>query len=217
MAKAKLHAADGAFKSEIDLPASHFEAPVSEAAMYNAVDVYMGNQRQGTHKTKNRSEVSGGGKKPWKQKGTGRARQGSNTAPQWVRGGKAHGPLPHLYKRDINKKVKRRALLSALTVKANESAVYVIENLALSAPKTKDLVKLLATAKLSGKKTLIVVPEADDNLLLAARNIPTVLVQRVWDLNTYSLLNADNVIFTDAAVKALTSKPETAKAAGAKA
>jgi large subunit ribosomal protein L4 len=217
MAKAKLHAANGAFKSEIDLPASHFEAPVSKAAMYNAVDVYMGNQRQGTHKTKNRSEVSGGGKKPWKQKGTGRARQGSNTAPQWVRGGKAHGPLPHLYKRDINKKVKRRALLSALTVKANESAIYVIESLALAAPKTKDLVKLLLAAKLDGKKNLIVVPEADENLLLAARNIPPVLVQRVWDLNTYSLLNADNVIFTDAAVKALTSKPETAKAAGAKA
>jgi large subunit ribosomal protein L4 len=205
MAKAKLHAADGAFKSEIDLPASHFEAPVSEAAMYNAVDVYMGNQRQGTHKTKNRSEVSGGGKKPWKQKGTGRARQGSNTAPQWVRGGKAHGPLPHLYKRDINKKVKRRSLLSALTVKANESSVYVIEKLALAAPKTKDLVKLLAAAKLDGKKNLIVVEDADQNLLLAARNLPTVLVQRVWDLNTYNLLNADNVIFTDAAVKALTA------------
>src|SRR3954469_2220478 len=166
MAKAKLHASNGAAKGETDLPASHFEQVISEAAMFQAVDTYLGNQRQGTHKTKNRSEVSGGGKKPWKQKGTGRARQGSNTAPQWVRGGKAHGPLPHLYKRDINKKVKRRALLSALTVKANESAVYVIENLALSAPKTKDLVKLLAAANLSGKKNLIVVPEADENLLL---------------------------------------------------
>ena len=134
MAKAKLHAATGAYKAEYDLPASHFEQPVSEAAMYNAVDVYMGNQRQGTHKTKNRSEVSGGGKKPWKQKGTGRARQGSNTAPQWVRGGKAHGPLPHLYKRDINKKVKRRALLSALTMKANESSVYVFEQISLDRP-----------------------------------------------------------------------------------
>ena len=205
MAKAKLHAADGAFKSEIDLPASHFEAPVSEAAMFNVVDVYLGNQRQGTHKTKNRSEVSGGGKKPWKQKGTGRARQGSNTAPQWVRGGTAHGPLPHSYRRDINKKVRRRALLSALTVKANESSVFVIEKLALAAPKTKDLVKLLAAAKLDGQKNLIVVSEADKNLLLAARNIPTVLVQRVWDLNTYSLLNAQNVIFTDSAVQALTA------------
>jgi large subunit ribosomal protein L4 len=220
MAKAKLHAADGAFKSDIDLPASHFEAPVSEGAMFNVVDVYMGNQRQGTHKTKNRSEVSGGGKKPWKQKGTGRARQGSNTAPQWVRGGKAHGPLPHLYKRDINKKVKRRSLLSALTVKANESSVYVIEKLALAAPKTKDLVKVLATAKLDGQKNLIVVAEADKNLLLAARNIPTVLVQRVWDLNTYNLLNAQNVIFTNDAVKALTAPPaqkSEAKAPKAKA
>ena len=214
MAKAKLHGANGAFKSEIDLPASHFEAPVSKAAMFNVVDVYLGNQRQGTHKTKNRSEVSGGGKKPWKQKGTGRARQGSNTAPQWVRGGTAHGPLPHGYRRDINKKVRRRALLSALTVKANESAVYVIEKLALAAPKTKDLVKLLAAAKLDGQKNLIVVPEMDKNLMLAARNIPTVLVQRVGDLNTYSLLNAQNVIFTDAAVKALTAKaaPEAKKA-----
>jgi large subunit ribosomal protein L4 len=173
----------------------------------------MGNQRQGTHKTKNRSEVSGGGKKPWKQKGTGRARQGSNTAPQWVRGGKAHGPLPHLYKRDINKKVKRRSLLSALTVKANESSVYVIEKLALAAPKTKDLVKLLAAAKLDGKKNLIVVESADQNLLLAARNLPTVLVQGVWDLNTYNLLNADNVIFTDAAVKALAASAQSDAAA----
>ena len=213
MAKAKLHAADGAFKSEYDLPASHFEAPISEAAMYNAVDVYLGNQRQGTHKTKSRSEVSGGGKKPWKQKGTGRARQGSNTAPQWVRGGKAHGPLPHLYKRDINKKVKRRALLSALTMKANESAVYVFEKLTVAAPKTKDLVKVLMTATLSGQKNLILVSEADVNLSLAARNIPDLEVQRVWDMNTYTLINAKNIIFTDAAIKALTEPAPSAKAA----
>ena len=217
MAKAKLHAADGAFKSEIDLPASHFEAPVSEAAMFNVVDVYLGNQRQGTHKTKNRSEVSGGGKKPWKQKGTGRARQGSNTAPQWVRGGTAHGPLPHGYRRDVNKKVRRRALLSALTVKANESSVYVIESLSLAAPKTKDLIKFLAAAKLDGQKNLIVVPETDKNLLLASRNIPNVLVQRVWDLNTYNLLNAQNVIFTNAAVKALTEAGAEAKASATEA
>lgn len=213
MAKAKLHAADGAFKSEYDLPASHFEAPISEAAMYNAVDVYLGNQRQGTHKTKSRSEVSGGGKKPWKQKGTGRARQGSNTAPQWVRGGKAHGPLPHLYKRDINKKVKRRALLSALTMKANESAIYVFEKLTVAAPKTKDLVKLLTTATLSGQKNLILVSEADKNLSLAARNIPDLEVQRVWDMNTYTLINSKNIIFTDAAIKALTEPSPSAKAA----
>src|SRR3954469_15301276 len=164
MAKAKLHASNGAAKGETDLPASHFEQVISEAAMFQAVDTYLGNQRQGTHKTKNRSEVSGGGKKPWKQKGTGRARQGSNTAPQWVRGGKAHGPLPHLYKRDINKKVKRRALLSALTMKANESSVYVFEKISLTAPKTKELVKVLETAALTGQRNLILVSEADQNL-----------------------------------------------------
>ncbi|MDQ3001397.1 MAG: 50S ribosomal protein L4 [Fibrobacterota bacterium] len=213
MAKAKLHAATGAYKAEFDLPASHFEQPVSEAAMYNAVDVYMGNQRQGTHKTKNRSEVSGGGKKPWKQKGTGRARQGSNTAPQWVRGGKAHGPLPHLYKRDINKKVKRRALLSALTMKANESSVYVFEAITLTAPKTKELAKVLATAALAGQRNLILVSEADKNLALAARNIPDVMVQRVWDVNTYWLISAKNIIFTDGAMKALTAPPATGGAA----
>jgi large subunit ribosomal protein L4 len=230
MAKAKLLAATGAYKAEYDLPASHFEQPVSEAAMFNAVDVYMGNQRQGTHKTKSRSEVSGGGKKPWKQKGTGRARQGSNTAPQWVRGGKAHGPLPHLYKRDLNKKVKRRALLSALTVKANESSVYVFEKLALEAPKTKLLAKVLETATLIGQRNLILVADADQNLTLAARNLPDVVVQRVWDANTYWILSAKNVIFTDGAIKALSApsavkaeaktapaKPKAAKPAAAKA
>jgi large subunit ribosomal protein L4 len=214
MAKAKLHAADGAAKGETDLPASHFEQVISEAAMFQAVDTYLGNQRQGTHKTKNRSEVSGGGRKPWKQKGTGRARQGSNTAPQWARGGKAHGPLPHLYKRDLNKKVRRRALLSAFTVKANDGSVFVIEKLALSAPKTKDLVKVLEKAALGGQKNLILVNEVDNNLLLAARNIPNVQVQRVWDVNTYELINAKNVIFTDAALKALTA-PEANPAAKA--
>ncbi len=212
MAKAKLHAADGAYKAELDLPASHFEQPISEAAMYNAVDVYLGNQRQGTHKTKTRAEVSGGGKKPWKQKGTGNARQGSNTAPNWARGGKAHGPIPHLYKREINKKVKRRALLSALTVKANESSIFVFEKFSMAAPKTKDLVKVIKTAALTGQKNLFLVSEASENLILAARNIPDVLVQRVWDMNTYSLINAKNIIFTDSALKALTADTTSEKA-----
>ena len=206
MAKAKLHAADGAYKAEVDLPASHFEQPISEAAMFQAVDTYLGNQRQGTHKTKTRAEVSGGGKKPWKQKGTGNARQGSNTAPNWVRGGKAHGPIPHLYKRDLNKKVKRRALLSALTVKANESSIYIFEKLLLAAPKTKDLVKVFKTAALSGQKNLLLVSESSENLMLAARNIPDVSVQRVWDMNTYTLINAKNIIFTNSALKALTTE-----------
>ena len=204
MAKAKLHAADGAYKAEFELPASHFEQAISKAAMFQAVDTFLGNQRQGTHKTKNRSEVSGGGRKPWKQKGTGRARQGSNTAPQWARGGKAHGPLPHLYKRDLNKKVRRRALLSALAVKANDGSIFIFEKLTLAAPKTKELAKLLDKAQLAGRKNLILVSEPDRNLLLAARNIPSLQVMRVGDLNTYELINAENIIFTDSALKAFT-------------
>ena len=209
MAKAKLHAADGAYKAEYDLPASHFEQEINEAAMYSAVDVFLGNQRQGTHKGKNRSEVSGGGKKPWKQKGTGRARQGSNTAPNWARGGKAHPPLPHLYKRGINKKVKRRALLSALTVKANENSIFVFEAFSLTAPKTKELAKVLKNAALEGQKNLILVSESDRSLILAARNIPDTQVERVFDVNTYQLINAKNVIFTDAALKTLTAENQT--------
>src|SRR6266849_10379573 len=97
MAKAKLHGPDGAYKQEVDLPASHFEQEVVEPVMFQAVYIYLANQRQGTHKTKTRAEVSGGGRKPWKQKGTGNARQGSNTSPTWARGGKAHGPQPRKY------------------------------------------------------------------------------------------------------------------------
>ena len=204
MAKAKLHAADGAFKNaDYELPSSHFEQEISEAAMYQAVDTYLNNNRQGTSKTKNRSEVSGGGRKPWKQKGTGRARQGSNTAPQWARGGKAHGPTPRKYKKDLNKKVRRRALLSAFTVKAKEEAVFVFETIALAAAKTKELIKVLKTAALEGQKSLILTDVADNKLVLASRNIPGVQVQRVWDVNTYELINSKNVIFTDAAIKAL--------------
>src|SRR5438132_3946675 len=126
MAKAKLHAADGAFKSECDLPDSHFEQPISEAAMYNAVDVFLGNQRQGTHKAKNSSLVSGGGKKPWKQKGTGRARQGSIRASHWVGGGKAMGPKPRDYFYRPPKKVRKAALAAALSMRAQEKALIIV-------------------------------------------------------------------------------------------
>src|SRR3954471_10187927 len=140
MAKAKLYAADGAFKQDMDLPASHFDVEVSEPALFQATYIYLGNQRQGTHKTKTRSEVSGGGVKPWKQKGTGGARQGSNTAPQFARGGKAHGPQPHKYTKDLNQKMKQKAFTSALTLKARESAVSVFEGVGISAAKTSQLV-----------------------------------------------------------------------------
>ncbi len=203
MAKAKLFAADGSAKGEMDLPSSHFEQEISEAIMHQAVEAFLANQRQGTAKTKGRSEVSGGGKKPWKQKGTGRARSGSNTSPIWVRGGKAHGPQPRSYHKDLNRKVRRKAFLSALSLKASENSVFVFEALGVETPKTKLLSEILKKAALSGGKNLILVNEPDGNLILAARNIPDMSVVRVQDVNTYALLNAANVIFTDAAIKAL--------------
>ncbi len=203
MAKAKLHAADGVYKQEVDLPASHFEQEVNEPIMFQAVYVYLGNQRQGTHKTKTRAEVSGGGRKPWKQKGTGQARQGSNTAPNWSRGGKAHGPIPHKYTKDITQKMKQKAFISALSLKARENQVHVFEGIGLNAPKTQQLAGILAKAELAGAKTLIVVENADAQLLLAARNLPDTQIGRVQDIHTYELLNSDNVIFTASALKSL--------------
>ena len=203
MAKAKLHAPDGAYKQDVDLPASHFEQEVSEPIMFQAAYIYLGNQRQGTHKTKNRAEVSGGGKKPWKQKGTGRARQGSNTAPNWARGGKAHGPLPHKYAKDMPKKMKQKAFVSALSLKASESRVYVFEGLGVTEPRTRQLAGILAKAELAGARNLIVVEQPESQLLLAARNLPDTRVERVQDIHTYELLSSDNVIFTASALKML--------------
>jgi large subunit ribosomal protein L4 len=174
------------------------------------VDTFMANQRQGNHKTKTRAEVSGGGRKPWKQKGTGRARQGSNTAPNWARGGKAHGPVPRKYTISINAKVKKQAFLSALSCKAQDGQVHLFEGLSVATPKTRDLAAILSKAALYGTKTLILVTEPEKNLMLAARNIRDLNVERVADVSTYSLLNADHLVLTDMALKALV---ETRKAA----
>jgi len=203
MAKAKYHAADGSVKAETELPESHFGQPVNQAVMWTAVEVMRANMRQGTHKTKTRAEVSGGGKKPWKQKGTGRARQGSNTAPNWARGGKAHGPVPRKYTLAINAKVKKKALISALSSKAELGQVHVFEALGINVPKTRDLAAILSKAELIGNKNLILVTEPEKNLMLAARNIRDLQVERVADVSTYALLNANRLILTDAALKAL--------------
>ena len=203
MAKAKLYAADGAYKSDLDLPASHFEQEVNEPALFQATYVYLGNQRQGTHKTKNRSEVSGGGRKPHKQKGTGGARQGSNTAPQYARGGKAHGPLPHKYTKSLSDGMRRKAFVSALSLKARESQVHVFEGFGVTEPKTRQLAGILAKAELTGNRNLLVIDQPEANLLLAARNLPDTKVERVQDIHAYGLMNADRVIFTASALKAL--------------
>ncbi len=203
MAKAKLYTPEGAYKQDVELPASHFDVEVSEPALFQATYIYLGNQRQGTHKTKGRSEVSGGGKKPWKQKGTGGARQGSNTAPQFARGGKAHGPQPHKYTKDLNQKMKQKAFTSALTIKARESSVSVFEGIGVAAAKTSQLVGILKKAEMTGGKNLIVIDQPESNLLLAARNLPNTRIERVQDVHAYVLMNSERVIFTTSALKAL--------------
>jgi large subunit ribosomal protein L4 len=204
MAKAKLHAENGELKAEIELPAEIFEAEVSEACIYLAVNAYLANQRQGTSKSKTRSEINGSGAKPWKQKGTGRARSGTNSSPIWVRGNKAHGPEPRDYTKKLNKKVRRRALLSALTAKASSDCVRVFEGLSFEQPKTKALLTRCEAAGLEQRNALFVVGAEDKNVLVAARNIPWARVMRVSDVNTYQIVRARNVVFSQGALEALT-------------
>jgi large subunit ribosomal protein L4 len=206
MAKAKLYSKDGSAKSEVELPQEFFSQEVNLPAIHEVITVYRGNQRQGTAKTKGRSEVSGTNQKPWKQKGTGRARAGSNKSPVWVRGGKAHGATPRDYTRDLNKKFKSKVFRSALSYMASEQKVHVFEELSLSAPKTKELAGILSKAELNNKKNIMVTHETERNLFLAARNLATTELRRVEDLNTYDVMYPDNLIFTQAALGALSEK-----------
>jgi large subunit ribosomal protein L4 len=206
MANAKLYAADGAFKEEISLSEKLFEAEIRPGCVYLAVKQYLANQRQGTSKTKGRSEVAGSGAKPWKQKGTGRARAGSKQSPIWVRGGKAHGTTPRSYVSKLNKKIKRHALLSALSSKAVRNSVHVFESLAIETPKTSAVSALLSKAEIPAQKVLFLVSDADTNLFKSASNIPSVETMRVQDVNTYQLIRANNVIFSKAALEQYTGE-----------
>lgn len=174
----------------------------NEKVLYDAIILQRASLRQGTHSTKTRSEVSGGGRKPWRQKGTGHARQGSIRAVQWVGGGRYGTPVPRDYSKKQNRKERRLALKSALTYKARENGIVVVENIELSNNKTKDFIKLLEDLKVTGK-TLIVVKELTDNLILASRNLSNVKVIESHEINTYDVLNYNNVVITEEAVKML--------------
>ena len=174
--------------------------------MYQTVKAYLANQRQGTAKTKGRSEVSGSGTKPWKQKGTGRARAGSKMSPVWVRGGKAHGAVPRDYREKVNKKVRAKALLSALTAKAQTQSVHVMESLAFDAPKTKSFLGIMSKAGLGDSKTLYLASAEDRNLLQSANNVPWATVMRVQDVNTYQVVRADDIVMSKAALAQLTAE-----------
>ena len=179
--------------SDLALAESVFGIEPNSYAMHLCVVNYLANQRQGTQSTRTRSEVSGGGKKPWKQKGTGRARQGSTRAPQWTHGGIAHGPKPREYGFSINKKVRRLAMKSAFSSKVAAEELVVLDALKLDAIKTKEVVKVL-TALETGKKVLLVLPENNDVLYRSARNIAGVKVSTVNTLNVYDILNCDTML-----------------------
>ena len=185
--------------SELELNESVFAIEPNMSAMHIAVVNYLANQRQGTQSTKTRSEVSGGGKKPWRQKGTGRARQGSTRSPQWYHGGIALGPKPRSYRFTINKKVKALAMKSALSCKVADNEMLVIDEIKLDAIKTKEIVKMLSALS-AAKKTLIVVPEKDEIIYRSARNIEGVKVAPVNTICVYDILNADTMIIAKDAV-----------------
>ena len=185
--------------SDLALAESVFGIEPNSYAMHLCVVNYLANQRQGTQSTRTRSEVSGGGKKPWKQKGTGRARQGSTRAPQWTHGGIAHGPKPREYGFSINKKVRRLAMKSAFSSKVAAEELVVLDDLKLDAIKTKEVVKVL-TALETGKKVLLVLPENNDVLYRSARNIAGVKVSTVNTLNVYDILNCDTMLVLKDAV-----------------
>ena len=185
--------------SELELNESVFAIEPNMSAMHIAVVNYLANQRQGTQSTKTRSEVSGGGKKPWRQKGTGRARQGSTRSPQWYHGGIALGPKPRSYRFTINKKVKKLAMKSALSCKVADEEMIVLDSIKLDEIKTKEIVKMLSSLS-AAKKTLIVLPEANDTVYRSARNIAGVKVAPVNALCVYDILNADTMVIAQDAV-----------------
>ena len=199
MPKVDLLNIEGKKVGDIELAESVFAVEVNEDAMHEVVVNYLANQRQGTQSTKTRSEVRGGGRKPWKQKGTGRARQGSIRAPQWIKGGIALGPKPRSYRYTVNKKVRRLALKSALSSKVLENQIIVLDELKLEEIKTKAMAKVLENLK--AEKALIVILNKDVNVQASARNIPNVKTASVSTINTYDLLKYETLIVTKEAVE----------------
>jgi large subunit ribosomal protein L4 len=184
---------------EITLSDKVFGREVNEAVLHTAVRAYLLNQRQGTQSTLTRTEVSGGGRKPWKQKGTGRARQGSTRAPQWTHGGVALGPKPRSYRVNLNKSIKRTALFSALSAKVADSELIVIDAITVGEYKTKNMVEMLAAVG-AGKKSLIVLPEVDAFVIKSCDNIEGVKTTQWNTLNVYDILNCNTLVVAKDAV-----------------
>ncbi|CCY79015.1 50S ribosomal protein L4 [Mycoplasma sp. CAG:877] len=201
MKKVELLNLKGEKVKDINLNEEIFGITPNKAVLNDAIILTMASLRQGTHKTKNRSEVSGGGRKPWRQKGTGRARQGSIRAVQWVGGGNYGTPVPRDYSKKQNRKERRLALKSALSDKALEKAIMVVENISLSTPKTKEMLSLLEALKVADKKVLLVVKEFDDNLILASRNLQNVVLIAAEEINVLDVVSTDVMVITEEALK----------------
>ena len=202
MPKIDVYDINGKKVKELELNEAVFGIEPNEAVVHSVLVNFLANQRQGTQSTKTRSEVSGGGRKPWRQKGTGRARQGSIRAPQWIKGGIALGPKPRSYKYTVNKKERQLAVKSVLSSKALENELVVVDSLPLNDIKTKEMVKALSNLKVEGK-ALIMLPEKNEKVQKSARNIEGVKTTLVETINVYDLLKYNKLVVTEDTVKKL--------------
>lgn len=190
----------------VELPADVFGVEPNDHVIYLAVKQYLAAGRQGTHKVKTRAEVQGASRKLHKQKGTGGARKGNIRNPLYKGGGTIFGPKPHLYGFKLNRKVKDLAKISALSYKAKDNAIFVVEDINMDTPKTKQVVEIMNSLNVSNKKTLIVLPEYNDNLYLSTRNIPNIHSSLLADINTYEIMNADVLVITENTAKIFTEE-----------
>ncbi len=201
MAKVSVYNTEGKEVEKIDISDDIFGVEINETVVHKAVVAHLANKRQGTQSALTRSEVRGGGRKPWRQKGTGHARQGSIRAPQWTGGGVVFAPKPRDYSQKINKREKQIALFSALSAKVQDGKFIVVDKFDLEQPKTAEFVKILGNLK--ADKALVVTNEKNDNLVLSARNIPTVKTLDRVAINVYDILKYDSLVITKDAVKAI--------------
>ena len=199
MPNVKVYDMSGGEAGTKDLTGNIFDAEINKALLHSVVRAYLLNQRIGTQSTLTRAEVRGGGKKPWRQKGTGRARQGSTRSPQWTHGGVAFGPKPRSYRVAINKKMRRAALKGALTSKVKDGEMIVVNNITIDEYKTKTIVNMLSALG-SGKKAMIVVEEHNEKLIKSASNIPGIKTAVADNLNVYDILNCDRFIVSSGAI-----------------
>lgn len=210
MAIARFIEKSGNSKSNISLPEYFFDAPINVSAIQITVKRQLACARRGTASTRERAEIRGGGRKPWRQKGTGRARAGTNRSPIWVGGGTVFGPKPRGFEIKVNKKVRNLALRSALSQRASEERVVVVDDFEMEKPRTRDIVDLIRGWKLEeAGRILIVLDKRDENVYLSARNIQHVKTISVSEINTYDILLCDYLLLTESALKSLNEKAET--------